>query len=181
MIHRAIREMIIEEAGQDAWQAIEASACVGPAEMISAVVYDDEVTVRILLAASVHMKRSPQEYLESFGEYWIGFAARCPYGSIMNFTGHDIVSFIGNLDQMHTAVISAMPQARVPSFLVIDALSGSIRVRYQSDREGLEPFVTGLLRGVLRRFDLAGEVECYGARDNSTEFQLRYQPAASAP
>jgi hypothetical protein len=130
--------------------------------------------------AAAQLQRSAQEFLELFGEYWIGYAARCPYGSLMNFTGHDIASFIGNLDRMHTAVVAVMPQARVPSFAVRDGDSNTIRLRYQSDREGLEPFVTGLLRGLLRRFGLAGEIECYGTLDNKTEFQLNYRHPASA-
>jgi hypothetical protein len=38
MIHRAIRDMIVEDSGQEAWNVIESEAGIGPAEMISAIV-----------------------------------------------------------------------------------------------------------------------------------------------
>lgn len=177
MIHRGIREMVIEARGESEWTAVEQDAGIGPAELISANVYDDAVTVSLLQTVATRRGQTLAELLTEFGRYWIRFAERGSYGAIMDFTGSDLPSFIGNLDRMHQAVVSVMPQARVPSFALVEQAEGQLKVGYISERAGLEPFVTGLLEGLLTRFDLAGEVQEVARAGNMVEFLVRYEPA----
>lgn len=158
MIHRGIRQMVLDAEGHDAWSAIAATAGIGAAELISAEVYDDAITVRILEATALRLDIPLGTCLERLGTYWVYFAERGFYGDIMRFVGNDLVSFIASLDRMHQAVSMAMPAARVPSFGVVAQEPGMIRVRYCSGRAGLERFVVGLLHGVMARFGLAGTV-----------------------
>ncbi len=181
MIHRGIRQMVIDAAGQAEWDAIEQTAGIGPSELISATVYDDETTIRIVSVAAQRLNRSVADCLEDFGLYWVSFTESGPYGSIMDFTGRDLVSFIANLDRMHMAVVTAMPQARVPSFSVVEAGPEGLTVHYRSERDGLEPLVRGLLRGLLQRFDIAGEVTQMASHSNAVAFRITYaEPRADA-
>ncbi|MBU6266060.1 MAG: heme NO-binding domain-containing protein [Sphingomonadales bacterium] len=176
MIHRALRGMVIEQAGEAAWDEIERGLGFGPAQQISAQIYDDAVTLAMVGAAAERMKLPVAELLGRFGRHWIGFAERGSYGAIMDFTGRDLASFIGNLDRMHQAVLAALPEARVPSFELVDATPGRLRVRYRSEREGLEPFVAGLLEGLLDRFGLTGEVSrVHGAVNDAAEFLVTHE------
>lgn len=174
MIHRAIRNMIIEAKGEGVWDELARRSGFGPAEMISGEVYDDEVTLTLLAAASECLEIPADDLLVRFGRYWIIFAQRGSFNHIMDFTGKDIQSFIANLDRMHEGVQAVMPQARMPSFNVIENSLGKIAVAYKSQRSGLELFVLGLLQGLLDRFGLAGSVEQHGRRDGASIFVLRY-------
>lgn len=175
MIHRGIRAMMIDAVGEAEWDKLEREVEIGPAELISQVVYDDSLTLSIVAAAARRLDISIEECLDRFGRYWVYFTERDSYGSIMDFTGRDLVSFIQNLDRMHQAVVTAMPEAKVPSFTVVEQQDGALRVRYESERSGLEPLVVGLLHGLLDRFDLEGDVQPVPSLANAPEFVVTYR------
>jgi guanylate cyclase soluble subunit beta len=174
MIHRGMRDMMIETVGDAEWIALERELGIGPAEHVSLALYDDELTISIIATAADRLGLPLAECLRQFGQYWIRFAARGTYGSIMNFAGRDLVTFIGNLDRMHQAVLAAMPEAQLPAFAILDHEPGKLLVEYRSNRTGLAPFVAGLLEGLLERFDLVGEVtEVAGG--NAVRFEVAFR------
>lgn len=175
MIHRGIRQMVIDSLGNDRWEELEREIGFGPAEQISLAVYDDKMTWMLLAAAADRLGYTVPECLRHFGRYWIDFAERGSHGSIMSFLGDDLGSFVSNLDRMHQAVVAAMPGARVPSFSVIEEGPGMLRIRYISERDGLEHFVIGLFHGVLERFAYRGEVKKLEDWGNAPQFLIIYE------
>jgi len=174
MIHRALRELVIEQRGSAAWEMIVVDAGVEPLHMISAVVHDDSITMQIMDSAARALDLDMAEGLEAFGKSWISFVAKGSYGAFLDFLGDDLFSFVGNLDRMHHSITIAMPSARMPSFSVIEAGSGFMTLLYRSDREGLEPFVCGLFKGLFDRFGLTGAVRCMGERSEGILFELTF-------
>lgn len=179
MVHRAVRQMVVEREGSKAWHEIELAAGVSATEMVGLVVYDDAVTLRILGAASERLGTTTSQVLEDFGRYWLNFIDNKAYRSIMDYAGKDLVSLLTNLDRLHAAVLAAMPKARVPSFTVLESDDQGVLVRYQSQRRGLEPMVTGLLLGLLDKFDLEGTVEAMPATDGSIDFKVTHRQKKS--
>lgn len=177
MIHRGLRQMVIEQSGTGAWSEIEAKLGTGTEHLISGQMYDDSVTLAMVGTAAERLGQSVPDCLTEYGRYWIRFAERGSYGAMMDFTGKDFVTFVDNLDRMHMAVNAAMPEAIVPSFRISGRDEGYVRVEYRSERNGLEPFVTGLFEGLLDRFDLEGTVELVSTDDNVAEFLVRFSPA----
>jgi hypothetical protein len=90
----------------------------------------------------------------------------------MDFTGRDLGTFLKNLDRMHHSVAAVMPKARLPSFTLIEQSSGHFLVQYRSERTGLEPFVGGLLEGLLEWFELTGNVEQVNYKSNTAHFLI---------
>lgn len=174
MIHRGIKELVTERCGADAWDQIERELQIGPEHLISAHIYEDALTLRMLQSAADVLETTMHQLMGLFGRYWIRFAERGSYGAIMDFAGKDIVTFLANLDRLHQAVVAAMPGTVVPSFKVTLNQPGRLRVRYTSEREGLEPFVVGLLEGLLARFGCKGQVEQILGNANTPEFELTY-------
>jgi len=180
MIHRGMRQMVIETAGEEAWRALERELGIGPAELISANVYDDELTVGLLVAVAERLGQSLPECMGAFGRYWVRFAERGSYGAIMDFVGNDFAGFIENLDRMHQAVVVAMPRAQVPSFALVKDDGDGLVVRYRSVRSGLEPFVIGLLEGLAARYGHAARVEQVPGPEGAADFRVVLEPAAAA-
>lgn len=137
MIHNGMREMVIDRLGEDEWRVIEGMLDIGPPELIGLTVYDDSLTLSIVGAIAERLGQPVAECLRAFGQYWVSFAERGSFRSIMQFTGATLETFIANLDRMHRAVAGAMPQASLPSFRVIEAPPGRLLVQYQSKRLGL--------------------------------------------
>ncbi|MFC3175508.1 heme NO-binding domain-containing protein [Novosphingobium bradum] len=187
MIHRAIRQMVIETAGPGVWDDLERRLGLGPADMISAMVYPDRQTVALLTATAEQMGLTLPEALREFGRHWVRFAASGPYAGIMDFVGQDLAGFIANLDRMHHAVRVAMPEAQVPGFTVLNEEPGAnggdgprrLHLAYRSTRAGLEPFVEGLLEGLAARFGRVGTVTFLGHGPGGAEFLVEHSPPHS--
>lgn len=175
MIHRAIRGMVIEERGESAWNELEHRSGIGPAEMISAETYDDEITLRMLAAASDAYDMPINDLLVRFGRYWIVFAERGSFKFILDFTGQDLRGFISNLDRMHVGVQAVMPQAIMPSFRVAEDTAEKVVVEYRSTRTGLEPFVTGLFQGLAERFGVEADVQHLGRYGDASTFAILFK------
>jgi guanylate cyclase soluble subunit beta len=175
MIHRAVRQMVFDELGEDVWLALEHKLGIGPTELLTGMVYDDALTIAIISEASARLNISVDACLFEFGRYWIKYAEHGSLASIMNFTGQDLASFIKNLDRLHLAVGAAMPGARLPSFTTISKEPGRLMVEYRSDRTGLEQFVLGLFDGLITRFGATGDVKIAEHKANVIVFELQYQ------
>ena len=176
MIHRAVREMVLDRAGSGVWAEIERAAGIAQSELISVEVYDDAVTMRLIECAASSSKIDVQQFLVEFGQYWISYAGQSPFGSILQFTGDNLATFLRNLDRLHEGVQNVMPRASMPSFKVAKDEPNRMEVEYRSSRVGLEPFVEGLFIGLLNRFDLSGEVKLLSQTCDGSRFELTFQP-----
>ena len=175
MIHRAMRQMVHEELGEEAWLALEQKLAIGPTELLTGMVYDDALTLQIVAEAAARLNLSVEQCLFAFGQYWVRFAGQGSLSSIMKFTGQNLASFIAILDPLHLAVGAAMPGARLPSFATLENAPGHLVVEYRSDRAGLESFVLGLLQGLMDRFQARGDIEVLHRGEKSILFDIRYQ------
>jgi guanylate cyclase soluble subunit beta len=175
MIHRAMRNMVHDELGEDAWLALEQTLKIGPMDLLTGKVYDDALTLRIISEAAAQLNLSVDQCLVAFGQYWIRYANEGSLASVMNFTGQDLASFITNLDRLHLAVGAAMPDARLPAFATLSNEPGHLVVEYRSERVGFEPFVLGLFQGLMHRFHTSGQIEVLSRGEQYIIFDIRYQ------
>lgn len=172
MIHKAAREMVVREAGEMRWGAVLEASGVGEGAFISPKVYSDETTFALIGAVSSELGIPLPVLLESFGRFWISYADSSAYGGVMALTGADLLTFLQNLDRMHAEIRVSMRDARMPSFEAHEEGPDSIRLVYRSERAGLEPFVIGLLRGLLSRFAVTGEVAEVERTNDGTVFLI---------
>lgn len=158
MIHRAILEMANELSPDGRSYLVEPEGPF-PAELfISAATHDDKITFAIIEVAAQRLGLSQEEFLCKLGRYWIRFADSGSYAPLMRMAGDTLEEFFSNLDRMHEGVMDGLQGARMPRFQLLTSEAGQLAVRYISHRQGLEPFVGGLLQGLLDRFGLVGEV-----------------------
>lgn len=175
MIHRAIHDFMSEQLTQSELNSVRDRFHISPEDMVSSVVYSDAMTDALIQSAADAMGIGKAAMLEQLGRFWISFSAKGAYRHILDFTGKDLPSFIQGLDRMHQAVILAMPKADVPSFELIGQCKGELLVNYLSNRQGLEPFVVGLLHGLIARFGHRGTVEHKTSQVASAQFLVIYE------
>ena len=147
MINEAMRRLVTETAGESSWSSIAARADA-PESFAALSYYDDAQTYALVAAASAELETPPEDLLRAFGRYWSTRVGPENYGDILGATGTDVVSVLSNLDEMHARLQLLYPELRPPSFSVIDDGGSSITVHYSSERDGLAPFVVGLLEGL---------------------------------
>lgn len=158
LINKALRDMILERFGEDEWQAVFEASGVPEDSFLTMRAYDDEVTYRLAGAASQVLEAPLEACLEMFGEYWVLETATKTYPTLMDASGTTMLEFLGNLNALHDRITGTFLNYVPPEFR-IESLGGDRHViHYISQREGLSPFVVGLLQGLAKRFGAELEI-----------------------
>jgi hypothetical protein len=154
LINKAIKGLVLEGFGEDAWRRICDRAEIADDEFLSMEAYDDSLTYDLVGAATEELGLPAETILESFGGYWVQYTAVEGYGEILKSAGNTLPEFLANLDQMHARVKLAFPELKPPRFKISDANDEGLILHYFSHRPGLAPLVTGLIKGLAIRFEL---------------------------
>jgi hypothetical protein len=152
MVNKAVEDMVCALHGEAMWEQVKARACVDVDVFISNEGYPDAVTYRLVQAVSELTATPADAILEAFGEHWILKTAREGYGELMDAGGRSLPEFLTNLPDFHTRVSMIFPRLEPPRFKVSDMTERSLLLHYHTQRAGLAPFVTGLLKGLGKRF-----------------------------
>lgn len=177
LIHEALQGHVIASAGDEVWARVLRSAGAEGAVFHGMSQYPDALTYKLVFAASEAMGVSAAELLRSFGRYWVLETAPRHYGPLMSFTGRNFAEFMTNLDRMHDRVATIYLNLRQPSFETERLDERTMRLHYRSQREGLAPFVIGVIEGLGERFRVRVEVELAESRDRGADhdvFVVRY-------
>jgi len=176
LVNKAVKEMVVTGLGEAMWEKIRAEADVDDV-FISMDQYPEEVTDKLVIAASTILGATPGNILKNFGHYWIGFAYR-HYDYVFDMSGNSFLEFIKNLNNMHSRIGQWMPDLKPPSFTVTKETAESFHLHYYSSRSGFGPMVTGLLAGLGERFNTEVEVEHVGGAEQGLDheqFFVRYR------
>ncbi len=192
LVNKAIEKMVCSHFDEATWLKIKQKAEFDE-PFVSMESYPDDVTHRLVKAASEILDLSPAEIMKAFGEYWVLFTAQEGYGDLMNMHGDNLPEFLENLDELHARVGVMFPKLQPPSFECEDLegedlegedLEGedtgkaAMELHYYSSREGLAPMVLGLVKGLGQRFDTEVEVCHHQKREEGADhdtFTLKYQ------
>lgn len=164
MVNNAIRDLVLENHGEETWTRIH-TAAEAPESFDKMEPYADAITYRLVEAASVELGAPAESIMFAFGEYWVLETAEKGYGALLRLWGSTFVDFVRNLNALHERVAETFPKLKPPSFHVEHVGPTRMRVHYQSDRPGLMPFVQGLFSGLGKRFDTEVAVTVESSRD----------------
>lgn len=153
LVNRAIQQMVASHHGEDVWQRIKARADLQDLDFFSTYqAYPDDVTHRLVAAATQELGLSGDQIMQAFGEYWITYTASEGYEQLLESTGETLPEFLDQLDNLHARAAIAFPELQPPSFRCQHSADASMQLEYRSKRRGLAPMVTGLLHGLGKRF-----------------------------
>jgi len=152
LINNSLKSMILEQFGEEQWQKVLSTSGVSEDSFLTMRSYDDSITYSLAGAASEVLGAPVEACLEMFGEYWVLETATKSYGMLLNAAGQDMVEFLGNMNALHDRITSTFLNYVPPEFFV-ETNEDHHLIHYVSQREGLTPFVVGLLKGLAKRFD----------------------------
>ncbi len=152
LVNKGLQDYLVAEYGKDGWEKVREGAGVGVECFQSMDSFDDAVTYSLVGKACELFQVEASALLEDFGLFWMKFAAREGYGSLLELAGGSVSEFLQGLDHMHTRVALSFPDLKPPSFECSDITNSGLRLHYYSDRPGLAPFVIGLVKGVGEHF-----------------------------
>lgn len=152
LVNNAIEDLVITHHGEEVWQRIKHKAGVDVEVFISNQGYSDEITYKLVAAASEVLQVSVREVLISFGEHWVLKTALRSYGGMMRSAGSSLKEFLINLPNFHTRVQMIYPELKPPHFECLDVTDTSLSLHYHTHRPGLTDFVVGLVQGLGKLF-----------------------------
>lgn len=151
MVNKAVEDMVCSVHGEAMWQRIKERAGINVEVFISNEGYPDEMTYKLVGAASELTGTPPAQILEAFGDHWVK-TAEAGYGELLNAGGRTLREFLINLPDFHARVSMVMPKLKPPIFKVSHVEERSLHLHYYTHRPGLVPFVFGLIRGLSRKY-----------------------------
>ena len=159
LVNKAVEDLVLSKFDEDTWDLILEKADIDEDYFVAMQSYEDDITYKLVGAASEVLDMPAEQILEVFGEYWILYTAEKGYGSMLDMAGSSLDEFLKNLNSLHSQVELKLPELKPPSFEIENIDQGAWRVHYHSDRAGLTPMMVGLLKGLAQRFGHEGEVE----------------------
>ena len=168
--------------GEAVWNRVRERAGVQVEVFVSTDPYPDDVTYRLVAAASEELAMPPDEILKGFGEYWVLHTAVEAYGPMLRMAGRTLRDFLLYLPRFHVHVQTVFPELRPPDFVCENVGEHSLDLHYYSPRPaGLEPFVEGLILGLGKLFETPVQVRLVGKRDADSDhsvFHVAWEPKA---
>lgn len=153
MVNKSVEEMVLRHHGEATWEKIKAKAGVDVEVFIGSHGYPDEITYKLVGAASEVLGVPAEQILHGFGEHWVLCTAQEGYGSLMATGGKTLPDFLKNLPNFHDRVSLIYPKLEPPRFECSDCTPSSLHLHYFSSRPGLAPFVMGLISGLGKMFE----------------------------
>lgn len=181
MVNGAMESLIVNLHGEAVWDAICRRAGVERLPFVKLQPYSDRITYDLVAAASAELGTPAEALLHAFGRYWIDYAASHGYAHYLGGVGTDLGDYLAGLDAMHARLSLAMPALRPPGFRVLSRAGTRARLAYHSEREGLVPFVIGLIEGLGERFGTAAEITLTSPRKAANDpdiFEVSWRLAA---
>ncbi|MEE4278717.1 MAG: heme NO-binding domain-containing protein [Halieaceae bacterium] len=154
LVNSALKDMIVNHFGEEKWQAIHRHSQVADTGFLTMHRYDDRITYQLAGAAAELLGAPIDDCMEMFGRHWVAAVAVRDFGTLMDATGSDTVSFLRNVNALHDRITSTFIDYIPPEF-ALEPVAGyrdRFHVHYHSERKGLTAFVTGLLHGLAEHF-----------------------------
>jgi hypothetical protein len=134
--------------------------------------YHDDITYRLVGAASDVLGLPAEAILKAFGCYWMLYTSKEGYDQMLHMTGSTLLEFLQNLDNMHARIGLIYPHVQPPSFQCSDIAERSLHLHHYSDRPGLTPMVVGLLEGLAIMFDTPIDVTLVSSRETGDDHDV---------
>jgi hypothetical protein len=179
LVNKGLEDMVCSQYGEETWENIKSKAEIEIEAFISMDAYPDDITYRLVDAASAVMEIPATDILEAFGRYWILFTATEGYGSLMEMAGDNLPEFLQNLDNLHARVGLSFPNLQPPSFLCSNLEAESLKLHYYSERPGLTPMVVGMLKGLGEKFDTDVDIQLTNSKaqgNDHEEVSIAHKP-----
>jgi hypothetical protein len=174
MINKAIRTLVIREAGEEVWEQVLEESGIDEDVYEDLEAYDDGVTFSLVGAVSETLGVPPGDVLEMFGVYWATDVAPKGYGEYFNAFGDDFESFVA---EMHVRITKMLPSLVPPAFSIEELGEDHFKIHYVSQRDGLAPLAVGMLKGIAQHF--GGEADItqieYKGTDDHDVFEVRFK------
>lgn len=148
LVSKAIYEMVCDRFGEDIWRAICQRAGIPVNAFLSLEACHDDLTYRLVQAASEVLNLSSVQIMQAFGEFGAQYAASKNCKEALESSISMPSEFLENLDELHTQVNLTFSQSYAFSPKREELGEDSPILHYRSTRREFALIVVSLMRGL---------------------------------
>ncbi len=148
LINRAVQSFVCATYGQSCWLRVTEVAELGFVEFEAMLVYDDEMTMRVLDALCADLKRPRAEILEDLGTYLVSHPNMEDLRRLLRFGGVTYVEFLHSLDDLSDRVRLAVSDLCLPALELIELSPTEYQLICHSGLAGYSSVMVGVLRAM---------------------------------
>lgn len=177
LLNNALKVHVKEKYGENVWKLVCFRAGIFDDDFDNSAGYPDQLTYDLVGAIANSTNVDADVILCEFGERWVKYTVDEGYGQLFEVAGENMRDFLLSLNVMHANMNKAFPNLVPPKFKFDTIDPKTLRMHYESTRQGLCPLVPGLLRGLSRRFATpvtVEEVACSRKRAHHCEFIITF-------
>ncbi|MEO0938570.1 MAG: heme NO-binding domain-containing protein [Pseudomonadota bacterium] len=179
LVNRAIERFVTDIYGRAQWDAIVRTAESPVTTFEPMMIYDDEITMRVLEATCAVMGHARGDMLEDFGTYLVSHPNMETVRRLLRFGGVTLVEFLHSLDDLPDRVRLAIPDLHLPRIELREWTASDYVLICEAALDGFGHVMIGVLRSLaddygalalLTHEGRSGDVESVSISLVETEF-----------
>lgn len=148
LINRAIQSFVCTTYGRPCWARATETAGLGFVEFEPMLIYDAELSVRLLDALCTDLKRSRADFLEDLGTYLVSHPNTEDLRRLLRFGGVSYVDFLHSLDDLPDRVRLAVSDLELPMLELREEAPTEYKLLCFPGLPGFSSVMTGVLRAM---------------------------------
>ncbi|WP_170607960.1 heme NO-binding domain-containing protein [Ruegeria arenilitoris] len=148
LINRAIQSFVCATYGWSCWQRATEKANLGFVEFEPMLIYDADVSTRVLDALCAELSRPQSEFLEDLGTYLVSHPNIEGLRRLLRFGGVTYVEFLHSLDDLSDRARLALSDLDLPVLELREQSSTEYTLRCSPGLPGYSSVMTGVLRAM---------------------------------
>jgi hypothetical protein len=148
LVNKLIQCFVEDTYDRDAWDMIVRESQLEFRDFEAMLVYDNEITDRVLIASGQVLGKSREAVLEDIGAYLVTHDSMRIVRRLLRFGGHTFEDFLASLDDLPDRVKLAIPDLEVPQLDLRDYTRHQHTLTVTWKLSGYGSVLLGLLRAL---------------------------------
>ncbi|MEO0666262.1 MAG: heme NO-binding domain-containing protein [Pseudomonadota bacterium] len=163
LINRGLQCFLRDTYGEEMWAEIMRDADLGYTSFEAMLVYDHEVTQRVLDYATDQLEKTEDDLLEDLGTYLVSHENTQALRRLLRFGGVDFLEFLHSLDDLPGRARLAVPDLDLPSLELIEGDDMTFTLKCGTDLPGFGHVMMGVLRAMADDYGALAFLEFDGS------------------
>lgn len=172
LTNRAIQCFVTDRYGPEKWAESVRVADIGFSDFESMLIYEDDLTNRILDAASVVLNRPRFDLMEDLGTYLVSHPNTEALRRLLRFGGVTFVEFLHSLDELPDRARLAVSDLDLPELDLRDQTATQFSLTCRSSISGAGHVFIGLLRTMADDYGALVMIEHVGASQGTETISI---------
>jgi hypothetical protein len=165
LINKAIQTFVCQTYDEERWHRVTEAAGLGFSDFESMLIYEEDLTLRVLTALCAELARPQAEVLEDLGTYLVSDPHVEALRRLLRFGGVSYVEFLHSLDDLPDRVRMAVDDLHLPKMELRERVSGQFSLTCGPGLPGFGWVMMGVLRTMADDYGALVVLEHEGRRD----------------